>query len=91
MSQQMGRGLGSIYGSGILRPRSHDRKNKVDREMFMLLNRNQKGGKGSHGRQQAVQAGHLNLWKGSPLRVLYWLVLCQLDTGWSYPRERSFS
>ena len=22
---------------------------------------------------------------------LYWLVLCQLDTGWSYHRERSFS
>jgi hypothetical protein len=23
--------------------------------------------------------------------VLYWLVLCQLDTGWSYHQERSFS
>jgi hypothetical protein len=23
--------------------------------------------------------------------TLYWLVLCQLDTGWSYHRERSFS
>jgi hypothetical protein len=22
---------------------------------------------------------------------MYWLVLCQLDTGWSYHRERSFS
>jgi hypothetical protein len=22
---------------------------------------------------------------------LYWLALCQLDTGWSYHRERSFS
>jgi hypothetical protein len=22
---------------------------------------------------------------------LYWLVLCQVDTGWSYHRERSFS
>jgi hypothetical protein len=22
---------------------------------------------------------------------VYWLVLCQLDTGWSYHRERSFS
>jgi hypothetical protein len=22
---------------------------------------------------------------------MYWLVLCQLDIGWSYPRERSFS
>ena len=22
--------------------------------------------------------------------LLYWLVLCQLDTGWSYHRERSF-
>jgi hypothetical protein len=22
---------------------------------------------------------------------LYWLVLCQFDTGWSYHRERSFS
>jgi hypothetical protein len=22
---------------------------------------------------------------------LYWLVLCQLDTGWSYHRERNFS
>jgi hypothetical protein len=22
---------------------------------------------------------------------LYWLVLCQLDSGWSYHRERSFS
>jgi hypothetical protein len=25
------------------------------------------------------------------LCLLYWLVLCQLDTGWSYHRERSFS
>jgi hypothetical protein len=25
------------------------------------------------------------------LDPLYWLVLCQLDTGWSYHRERSFS
>jgi hypothetical protein len=24
-------------------------------------------------------------------RKIYWLVLCQLDTGWSYHRERSFS
>jgi hypothetical protein len=23
--------------------------------------------------------------------IFYWLVLCQLDTGWSYQRERSFS
>jgi hypothetical protein len=23
--------------------------------------------------------------------MLYWLILCQLDTGWSYHRERSFS
>ena len=23
--------------------------------------------------------------------MVYWLVLCQLDTGWSYHRERSFS
>lgn len=37
--------------------------------MFVLLNRNQEGGRGSHGLQQAVQAGHLNLWKESPLRV----------------------
>lgn len=37
------RGLGSTYGSGILRPRSHGRKNKVEREMLALLNRNQKG------------------------------------------------
>jgi hypothetical protein len=27
----------------------------------------------------------------STLCMLYWLVLCQLDTGWSYHRERSFS
>jgi hypothetical protein len=25
------------------------------------------------------------------LWLLYWLILCQLDTGWSYHRERSFS
>ena len=26
-----------------------------------------------------------------PTSLLYWLVLCQLDTGWSYHRERSFT
>jgi hypothetical protein len=31
------------------------------------------------------------LWLSSPVKVVYWLVLCQLDTGWSYHRERSFS
>jgi hypothetical protein len=25
------------------------------------------------------------------IMLVYWLVLCQLDTGWSYHRERSFS
>jgi hypothetical protein len=25
------------------------------------------------------------------MHPMYWLVLCQLDTGWSYHRERSFS
>lgn len=63
------RGLGSTYGSGILRPSSHGRKSKVDREMSVLLNRNQNGGKESHKFQHVVQVSHLNLWKESPLRV----------------------
>ena len=27
----------------------------------------------------------------SSASMLYWLILCQLDTSWSYHRERSFS
>jgi hypothetical protein len=29
--------------------------------------------------------------KSTRTKYVYWLVLCQLDTGWSYHRERSFS
>lgn len=63
------KGLGSTYCFGILRPRSYSKKNKVDRDIFALRNRNQNSGKGSHEFQQAVQASYLNLWKESPLRV----------------------
>jgi hypothetical protein len=30
-------------------------------------------------------------WFAFPWWLLYWLVLCQLDTGWSYHREKSSS
>jgi hypothetical protein len=33
----------------------------------------------------------LSLWNVVWVSSMYWLVLCQLDTGWSYHRERRFS
>jgi hypothetical protein len=40
---------------------------------------------------QGLPLGILAIIKISECRVVYWLVLCQLDTSWSYYRIKSFS